>query len=187
VNHLKTGKMNDDKTAKIKTVPENYTSVTPWIISPSSAALISFLQEAFDAEEIPNSRIINPEGVIIHAVVQIGDAKIMLFDSRDGWPPTPAFLNLYVSDVEKTYQKAVKLGAKPVTEITALWFGEKVCRILDPFGNLWWVNERFEEVDFTDPEIGQRASAPDAIKGIAYIQESLNEALLRQKEFFESM
>jgi hypothetical protein len=69
--------------------------------------------------------------------------------------------------------------------MTTLWFGEKVCRVLDPFGNLWWINERVEEVDFTNPEeLGRRATTPDAIKGIAYIQQSLNEALLTQKSFF---
>ena len=172
---------------KLSTVPEHYTTVTPWIISPSSAKLIEFLKGAFNAEEITHSRITNEEGAIIHVVVKIGDALIMLFDSREGWPPTPSFLNLYVKDVEDAYQKSVKLGAKSVTEITALWFGEKVCRIIDPFGNLWWINQRIEEIDFTKPEeIGQMASTGEAVQGIAYIQSSLDEALKIQKRFFES-
>ncbi|RYY61006.1 MAG: VOC family protein [Chitinophagaceae bacterium] len=172
---------------KLKIVPENYTTVTPWIISPSSAKLIEFLKDAFDAEEIPHSRITNEEGVIIHVVVKIGDALIMLFDSRDGWPHTPAFLNLYVEDVEAVYQKSIKLGAESVTDITALWFGEKVCRIIDPFGNLWWINQRIEEIHVTDPgEIGRLASTPEAVKGIEYIQKSLDEALKTVKRFFEN-
>jgi len=174
------------KAKKLNTVPEHYTTVTPWIISPSSAKLIEFLKSAFDAEEIPNSRITNEDGTIIHVVVKIGDALIMLFDSRDGWPPTPSFLNLYVGDVEDVYQKSIRLGAKSVTDITALWFGEKVCRILDPFGNLWWINQRIEEIDFTKPgEIARIASTPEAVQGIAYIQKSLDKALKTQKRFFE--
>lgn len=173
-------------TQKIKIVKEHYTTVTPWLISPSSAKLIEFLQTAFDAQEIPNSRITNEDGIIIHAVVKIGDAMVMLFDAREGWAPTPGFLNLYVEDVEKTYERSIALGATSVTDITALYFGEKVCRILDPFGNLWWINQRMEELDFTNPEeIGRRASTPEAIKGIAYIQKSLDEALKAQKSFFE--
>ncbi|HEX3006058.1 MAG TPA: VOC family protein [Bacteroidales bacterium] len=179
--------MKDIGTQKIRVVPENYTSVTPWIISPSSASLIEFMKEAFEAEEIPNSRIKNADGAIIHVVVKIGNALLMLFDSRDDWPPTPAFLNLYVEDIEKVYQKSIQLGAIPVTNITRLWFGEKVCRLLDPFGNLWWVNERVEEIDFTQPgEIEKRASSAEAIGGIVYIQRSLDEAIKRQKDFFES-
>jgi PhnB protein len=111
---------------------------------------------------------------------------IMLFDSREGWAPTPSFLNLYVEDIEDTYQKSVGLGAISVTDITTLWFGEKVCRVIDPFGNLWWINERVEDVDFTNSEeVGRRASTPDAIAGIAYIQKSLDGALKAQKNFLK--
>lgn len=178
--------MQNNKAKKIKPVPENYTSVTPWIISHSSADLIDFLQAAFDAEEIPNSRIVNDDGVIIHVVVKIGNSLVMLFDSREGWAPTPSFLNLYVEDIEKVYKKAISLGAASVTDITALWFGEKVCRIIDPFGNLWWINQRIEEIDFTNPkEVRQRASTLEAVNGIKYIQKSLDEALKSQKQFFE--
>lgn len=178
--------MENSNSLKIKTVPENYTSVTPWIISPSSEKLIEFLEAAFEAEEIPNSKIKNEDGVVIHVVVKIGDALIMLFDSREGWNPTPSFLNLYVEDVEKVYQKALQLGSTSVTDITTLWFGEKVCRIVDPFGNLWWINQRIEEIDFTKPEeVGNRASTPEAVAGIAYIQKSLDEAFKIQKKFFE--
>ena len=180
--------MEHNGAQKVKIVPDNYTSVTPWIISPSSAKLIEFLKAAFEAEEIPNSRIQNEEGIIIHVVVKIGNAMVMLFDSRKGWAPTPAFLNLYVEDIEKVYQQSLALGATSVTDITTLYFGEKVCRILDPFGNLWWINQRIEEIDFTKPEeIGRRASTPEAIEGIRYIQQSLDEALKAQKRFFENI
>jgi PhnB protein len=169
----------------MKTVPDNFTSVTPWIISPSSAKLITFLEAAFGAEEIPNSRITNEDGVIIHVVVKIGSAMVMLFDSRPGWVASPVFLNLYVEDVEKTYHKALELGATSVTNITELYFGEKVCRVIDPFGNLWWINERVEEIDFTKPEeIGKRAATPEAIAGIVYIQQSLDEAMKAVKQYF---
>ena len=152
-----------------------------------SEKLIGFLESAFGAEEVPNTRITNEKGAIIHVVVKIGDALIMLFDSREGWPQTPGFFNLYVANVEEVYQKSLTLGAKSVTDITALWFGEKVCRILDPFGNLWWINQRIEDVDFTNPEeVGRKASTPEAIRGIAYIQNSLDEALKIQKHFFEN-
>ncbi len=180
--------MKNEESKTIETVPENYTSVTPWIISQSSEKLMKFLKAAFEAEEIPNSKIKNKDGVVIHAVVKVGDAMVMLFDSREGWAPTPSFLNLYVEDVEKAYQKALQLGGTSVTEITALWFGEKVCRILDPFGNLWWINQRIEEIDLTDTaEVKRMSSTPEAVKGIEYIQASLDEALKSQRRFFDNI
>jgi PhnB protein len=179
--------MNNNTFSKIKKVPENYTSITPWIISKSSEKLIEFLKAAFEAKEIPNSKIKNEQGVIIHVVIKIGDAMVMLFDAKEGWNPTPTFLNLYVEDVEKAYQKALQLGATSVTDITTLWFGEKVCRILDPFGNLWWINERIEEVDLTNLEgVKIRSTTPEAVKDIKYIQKSLDEAMKSQKSFFKN-
>lgn len=170
---------------KIKIAPDSYTRVTPWIISSSSANLIEFLKAVFNAEEVLNSRITDPHGVILHVVVKIGDAMVMLFDSREGWDKTPSFLNFYVEDIKETLEKALELGSTSVTDITELWFGEKVCRIIDPFGNLWWINQRTEEVDFTDPEIGKRASTQEALNGIAYIQKSLDDSMKYQKSFFQ--
>lgn len=178
--------MNQDQ--KISTVPNNFTAVTPWIISPSTEKQIDFLKQVFGAEEIPNSRIVNEDGIVIHAVIKLGTAMLLLFDKRAGWGPTPGFLNIYVENVEAALQKALTLGATKVTDITTLWFGEKVCRILDPFGNLFWINERVEEVDFTNPEeVGRRATTTEAVNGIAYIQQSLDEAFKLQKAFLEKL
>ncbi len=165
---------------EIQIVPNGYTEVTPWIITKSTEKMIIFLQDVFGAEEIPNSRIVNDQNVIIHVVVKIGTTPVMLFDARQGWGPTPSFLNFYVADIEKAYAKALSLGAVSVTDITTLWFGERVCRILDPFGNLFWINERIKELDFTDPETAKIAQTPEAINGIQYIQQSLEEAMKTQ-------
>ena len=173
------------KSSAIKKVRENYSAVTPWIISSSSEQLIEFLTAAFEAEEIANSRLKNETGATIHVVIKIGDAMVMLFDSKEEWGASPSFLNLYVDDIEKTYQKSIELGATSVTDITTLWFGEKVCRILDPFGNLWWINQRIEEVDLTNlEEVKKKSTTAEAIKGIKYIQKSLDEAMKIQKDFF---
>ena len=76
-----------------------------------------------------------------------------------------------MEDIEQTYKKSIQIGAMSVTNITTLWFGEKVCRILDPFGNLWWINQRVEEVDLSNSEeVKKRSTTPEAISGIEYIQ-----------------
>ena len=93
--------MNNHVKKNIEIVSANFTSVTPWIVSSSTSKMIDFLTTAFEAEEIPHSRIKNKEGVVINAVVKIGTAMVMLFDSREGWSPTPSLLNMYVEDVEK--------------------------------------------------------------------------------------
>ncbi|MDW6060194.1 hypothetical protein SAZ11_22065 [Streptomyces sp. FXJ1.4098] len=48
----------------------------------------------------------------------------MPFDAPPGWPPTPAFLRLYVEDAEATHRRAVAAGGTSVTEVTHLFFGD---------------------------------------------------------------
>lgn len=96
---------------------------------------------------------------------------------------TPSCLNFYVHDVEKAHAAALRLGAVCVTNITTLWFGDRVCSILDPFGNLFWINQRIEELDFTNSETAKRAVSDEATGGINYIQQSLNQAMKTRNKF----
>lgn len=47
----------------------------------------------------------------MHAEVRIDDTVVMLADSAEGWPSTPAFVHVYVPDVEAAYQRALEAGA----------------------------------------------------------------------------
>lgn len=78
----------------IEIVPDNFASVTPWIVSSSTAKMIDFLTTAFGAEEIPHSRIKSEDGVVIHAVVKIGTAMVMLFDASRTFVLSPLRLRL---------------------------------------------------------------------------------------------
>jgi uncharacterized glyoxalase superfamily protein PhnB len=98
------------------------------------------VKEAFDAEEL--ARVHVEDGSIGHAEVRIGDSVVMMFDTKADWPETPCFLRLYVEDCDAVYQQALKAGATSVTEVTYLFFGDRVGRARDPFGNLWWIQIR---------------------------------------------
>jgi PhnB protein len=149
-------------------IPEGYNSVTPWMIGKDTAGLIDFLKAAFGAEEL--GRMADENGVIGHAEVRIGDSVVMMFDKRD-WPPTPAFLRLYVDDVHATVERAVAAGATVVTEPTHLFWGDVVGRISDPFGNLYWVQANIETVD--EDELARRMSDPEFTTALDYVQSSL--------------
>ena len=57
--------------AQEPTVPPGYSAVTPWIISPDSAALVRFLEVA---AEVAGSRMLNQDGSIAHVEVKIGSS-----------------------------------------------------------------------------------------------------------------
>jgi PhnB protein len=150
----------------VKPVPEGYATVTPWIISRDTARLIDYMKEAFGAREI--ARLTGAEGRIEHAEVRIGDSVVMMFDAMPDWPPTPGFLRLYVPDADAVHRQAVAAGGTSVTEVTHLFFGDRVGRVRDPLGNLWWIQTRIE--DLTPQEMEQRLADPAFTKAMVYVQ-----------------
>ncbi|MFF5966774.1 VOC family protein [Streptomyces collinus] len=150
----------------VQPIPDGYHTVTPWIISRDTAGLIDYLKEAFGAEEI--ARVVGEDGRIGHAEVRIGDSVVMPFDAPPDWPPTPAFLRLYVEDADAAHRRAVAAGGTSVTEVTHLFFGDRIGRVRDPLGNLWWLQTRVEDVSPEEMERGLRD--PKWTEAMAYVQ-----------------
>jgi PhnB protein len=158
-----------DETSKtsIRPVPEGYTTVTPWIISRDTAGVLDFLHRAFGAEEL--ARVENPDGSGIgHAETRIGDAVVMLFDGKPEWPDTPCFLRLYLPDGDAAFQRALDAGGTAVTRMTELFWGDRVGRVRDPFGNLYWIHTRVAEPDAE--ELQRRMIAPEFVAAMEYVQ-----------------
>jgi uncharacterized glyoxalase superfamily protein PhnB len=150
---------------KVRPVPEGYHTVTPWIIVRDSNALIAFLADAFGAQEI--ARVQMDDGSIGHAEVRIGDSVVMMFDAKPHWPDTPAFLRLYVPAGDDVFQQALRAGATSVTEMTSMSWGDRVGRVRDPFGNLWWIQTRVDEL--SPEEMERRADEPEFIEAMKYV------------------
>jgi uncharacterized glyoxalase superfamily protein PhnB len=153
----------------MKTIPDGYTTVTPWLISTDTAAELEFIRAAFGGEEL--ARVPNEHGGIGHAETRIGSgdqaAIVLLFDAPPDWPPTPCFLRLYVSDADETFRRAREAGATAVTEPTELFWGDKVGRVRDPLGNLWWIQQRVAEP--TPEEVEERMTRPEFVAAMAYV------------------
>lgn len=154
-------------------VPDGYSSVTPWVIVRGAAAFIDFLAEVFGALE--RGRMLGPDGSIVHAEVEIGGAVVMLFDARQDWPDTPSFLRLYLADADAAYARALAAGSKSVTRPTDLFFGDRVSRVRDPWGNLWWLHTHSADPDPQD--LARLAADPQSVEAMRYVQESLEREL----------
>jgi uncharacterized glyoxalase superfamily protein PhnB len=157
-----------DTVLGMKTIPDGYTTVTPWLISTDTAAELEFIRAAFDGEEL--ARVVGEDGRIGHAETRIGDAIVLLFDAPEDWPSTPCFLRLYVEDADETFRRAQEAGATPVTEPTELFWGDKVGRVRDPLGNLWWIQQRVAEP--TPEEAAERMSDPKFVAAMEYVTSS---------------
>jgi uncharacterized glyoxalase superfamily protein PhnB len=158
-------------------VPPGYSSVDPWVISWHTDAEIGFLSRVFGAQERPGSRVLNADGTIGHVEVELAGSVVLMFDSQPDWPPLPSHLRVYVDDAQAAFDRAVEAGATAVTRVTELFFGERVCRVRDPQGHLWWIHERVKTL--TAEELMQRMDEPSFRRAMAYVQES-GAAALRQ-------
>jgi uncharacterized glyoxalase superfamily protein PhnB len=154
---------------------DRYACVNAWVISRDTDAEVRFLAEVFEAGETPGSRMLDPDGNIGHVEVEIGDSVLMLFDAKPGWPSTPAQLRVYVDDTVAAVERAAAAGARVVTRPTLLAFGERVARVRDPQGHLWWLHERVEDVP--PDELASRFADPTAMEAMAYVQRSLREEM----------
>ena len=158
-------------------VPDGCLALTPWIIADGVAGLLGFLAEVLGARE--TVRMTAPGSTrIVHAETRIQDVPVMLFDSADGWPATPAFLRVYVPDVDDTVRRAVAAGATVVTEPATTWIGDRVARVRDPWDNLWWLHTRV----FAPSPDDLAAGPPDAAAQdvMARLGETLHEEMLRR-------
>lgn len=151
-------------------VSKKYNTVSIWLTTKSTDKLISFLTEAFNAKEL--GRVFNTDGSIGHAEVQIGDSKILMFDSKPEWPLFRSFIHLYIENADEIYEQALKAGAKSMTKMTTHFWGDRGGRVIDPFGNVWWINSHVEDVSAEEME--RRAKQKEYIEAMDYAQSSFN-------------
>lgn len=121
--------------------PQNYNSVSPYLVVADAAATIRFLETVFGASEI--RRFPAADGKrIMHAEVRIDDSVLMLGDSTEGWPATPAHVHVYVPDVDATYQKALESGATSLQEPMKKDDDDKRGGFQDACGVSWWIGTK---------------------------------------------
>jgi PhnB protein len=113
-----------------KSIPEGWHSVTPRLVVHDPAELVRFLTKAFRASG--NFRADAP------SVMRIGDSIVMV-SSAGARDPMPAFLYLYVDDVDATYERALEAGAVGLEEPADMPYGDRRAMVKDPCGNHWQI------------------------------------------------
>jgi PhnB protein len=119
--------------------PPGYSTVSPYLMTQDAQKVINLLKKVFDAAEL--RRFDTPEGKIMHGEVKIGDSVIMFADGGPGYPAFPAWLHVYVPDVDATYKKALAAGAEAVQEpVRKEGDPDRRGGFKDPSGNTWWIS-----------------------------------------------
>ncbi len=143
----------------VNPIPPGHHTVTPYLLVGNASKQIEFLQKAFDAVEMHRTQL--PDGSVMHAEVRIGDSAVMMGEAKGGWGAMPAFLYLYMSDVDATYKKAIDAGATSMREPVDEFYGDRCAGVKDHEGNVWWIATHKE--DLSAEEIEKRRQV--AMKG----------------------
>ncbi|HVV68751.1 MAG TPA: VOC family protein [Gammaproteobacteria bacterium] len=151
------------KRKKVSAIPKGYHSITPYLAIDNNAAdAINFYKKVFGAKEIKKMEF--SDGKIAHAELKIGDAKIMLADECLGmdfrgpqnYGGSPVRIHLYIKDVDTVAKAAVKHGAKIQKPVEDMFYGDRSCAILDPYGHKWFISTHIEDV--TPAKMRKRAA-----------------------------
>ena len=117
--------------------PDGYPSVSAYVMVDGAQRVIDFLKKTFNATEL--RRFDGPEGKISHVEVRIEDSVVMLSDGGGSFPAFPAWLHVYVPDVDATYQRALAAGATSMSEPANQSYGDRTGAVSDAFGNQWYI------------------------------------------------
>ena len=150
--------------SKVAPVPKGFKTVTPCFTVRGVAEAIEFYVAAFGAKE--HKRVRSVDGSWIpHAEVKIGTSVVILTEEQPAYGLlAPTSLggsatrgHLYVRNVDTFIERAVEHGAVELAATADTYWGDRMATIVDPFGHVWTVASRVENL--TEEEIEERASA----------------------------
>ena len=135
-------------------IPESYRRITPCLTVHGAGKALDFYAAVFGATE--RMRFPGPGGSVAHAEIQIGDSVVIVEDEdpqretkgppTTGLPGNPAYLFIYVEDVDAVVEHAAKLGATVQRPAQDQFYGDRDAFIVDPFGHGWTVASHIEDV-----------------------------------------
>lgn len=150
--------------SKVKTIPDGWHSVTPFLSVNDAARAIEFYRKVFGATEL--ERMAELDGKVNHAVLKIGDSIVRLSDAGSkhvaewaakGWSRSPQSLGgtpvqfyVYVEDSDAVFKRAIAAGAKVMEPVVDKEWGDRVGSLTDPFGHIWNIATHKRDVSFED-------------------------------------
>jgi PhnB protein len=136
----------------VSPVPAGYHTLTPGCSLAGCARAIELYGKVFGAEV--RARHDMPDGTVAHCELRIGDSLLMLGEASAQHPAFTTHLMIYVTDCDAVFQRAVAAGFRAEEPPRNQFYGDRNARVIDPFGNEWWISTHVEDV--SDEEIRRR-------------------------------
>jgi uncharacterized glyoxalase superfamily protein PhnB len=98
-------------------------------------------------------RRVAPNGLITYAEVAIGDSLVFVSDEiTPSSSPLTSTIHLQVDNVDGVFQRAVKAGATIHSPLADMFWGDRMGKVEDPFGNHWSVGQHMRDVSHDEIE-----------------------------------
>lgn len=102
---------------------------------------------------------------VMHAEIRIGGDVVMLGDANPDWnlksPNTlggsPVSIFLYVEDADAVFAAAIAAGATENMPLTDMFWGDRMGKLLDPFGHTWAIATHIADPTPEEMEAGRKA------------------------------
>ena len=156
------------KSKRVQAIPDMYGPVTPQLVVSPCGEALDFYERAFGAKVL--GRMPGPDGLLMHAEMNIGGSIIMLSDQVDMPGPvrktprnagaTTGGVMLYVSDVDKAFERAVAAGATAVKPPADEFWGDRFGQVEDPYGHVWAMATHVRDVSPAEMQAAMASVAP---------------------------
>lgn len=135
-------------------------TLTPYLAIKGCNEAIEFYKKAFGATE--RGRITMPNGSIAHAEVEIEGSLLMMAEENKDWGNTSpqtlggtaVTIGLYVKDVDAIFKQAVDAGAIVKMAVADMFYGDRTCSLVDPFGHNWMISTHKKDMTFKEMQKG---------------------------------
>ena len=151
-------------TNKVAPVPKGFKTVTPCFTVRGVDQAVDFYTAAFGAKE--TKRLTSADGAwTVHAELKIGTSIVILAEEQPFLGVlSPVSLggsamhgHIYIKDVDSFMETALGNGATEMTAVTDTYWGDRMATLADPFGHIWTVASRIENL--SDEDIAERAKS----------------------------
>lgn len=130
---------------KVKPIPEGYHALTPHIVVKGLPKALEYYTKAFGA--VTKESCEGPDGKVCHAEIKINDSMLMICEESAEWgafsPLTVksagVSLHFYVENCDQVFERAIKAGAKVSMPVADMFWGDRMGKLVDPFGHVWTV------------------------------------------------
>lgn len=136
--------------------------VIPHLVCEGAADALEFYKKAFNAVE--TMRIPAPNGRLMHAAITIGESTLMLaddFPEHGGLGPkalkgSPVTLHITSPDVDAAFKQAVDAGASVRMPPADMFWGDRYCQVIDPFGHHWSIATHIKDMSPEDMQAAMK-------------------------------